>query len=187
MDLRISKPKYISSVLIKVFPGKESEVVNFLREKFSEYDPLYFEAASYEEIMKGMYGEEARFGTIVMVFGLIALLIAMLGVFGLSLFLSNELRFDTAIYKVYGASGQDVVKMNTWRYLAYIGLGNIIAVPLVVILMNRWLQQFAFRTGISAWIFLVTLLLSALVFVSTTFLNTMRLAGANPIDNLRQE
>ena len=186
MTLNISKPKYISSLLVKVLPGKENEVLEFLREKFSEYDPLYFEAASYEESVKSMYGEEARFGTIVMVFGLIALLIAILGVFGLSLFLSNELRFSTAVYKVFGASVRDVVKKNTWRYLAYIGLGNIIAVPLVVILMNRWLQQFAFRTGISAWIFLAALLLSALVFVSTTFFNTMRLAGTNPVDNLRQ-
>lgn len=187
MTLQISNPKYISTALIRIYPGTEKTAVEFLGSVFSEYNFSSFSISSYDEIMKGMYGKEARLGYIVMIFGLIALIVALLGVFGLSLFLSNEKRFDTAVFKVFGASARDVVRTNTWRYLAYVGLGNIIAIPLVVIIMNRWLQQFAYKTGISPMIFIITFFLSAIVFLATTFFNTRRLANINPVDNLRQE
>ena len=187
MTLNIAKIIYISRLLVRSAPGTGAEVSDFIRETFADYNPMYFEVASYEDIMKSMYSEEARFGIIVMVFGIVALIVAMLGVFGLSLFLSNELRFDTAIYRVFGASGRDIINQNTWRYMIYVGLGNIISIPLVVIFMNRWLQQFAFRVSIGPLVFVVAFLLSAIVFVATTSINTRRLANINPVDNIRQE
>lgn len=186
MTLTISKSRYISSLLARVKPGSETEVKEYMVEKLREYNPLYVETETYKEVVESMYGNEARFGTIILVFGIIALVIASMGVFGLSLFLSNEQRFSTAVRRVFGASSRDIIRGNTLRYLVYIALGNIISVPLAVILMNRWLQQFAFRTSISPIIFLGAFTLSALVFIITTLVNTLRLSRINPVDNLGQ-
>jgi putative ABC transport system permease protein len=187
MTLRISKPQYISSFLARVTPGTEQSVKESIASTFREFDPEFFEVYTYGEIMKGMYEEEARFGTIVVVFGLIALVVAMLGVFGLSLFLSNELRFDTSIMRVFGASGSNIIVKNTSRYLLYVIAGNIISIPLVIIIMKQWLQEFAFKVSITPWVFIVAFFLSATVFIITTYFNTSRLANINPVDNLRQE
>lgn len=187
MTLRISKPQYISSFLARVIPGTEQSVKESIAGTFREYDPEFFEVYTYGEIMKGMYEEEARFGTIVVVFGLIALVVAMLGVFGLSLFLSNEQRFDTSIMRVFGASGSNIIVKNTSRYLLYVIVGNIISIPLVIIIMKQWLQEFAFKVSITPWVFIIAFFLSATVFIITTYFNTSRLANINPVDNLRQE
>ena len=187
LTIQISKPRYISSFMVKYRPGTMNEIIDFIEGVFKDIQAEKLSIISYEEAVSNFYGREARLGTIVSVFGTIALLVAMLGVFGLSLFLTNELRYDTAIYRVFGASSKRIVLLNLWRYLFYIGLGNIISIPLVIIFMSRWLQQFAERISIGPWVFISTFLISALVFLATTLFNTLRLAYINPAQNLRQD
>lgn len=186
MTLRISKGRYISSMLARVIPGAEQSVKKTITSAFSKFDPAFLEVSAYDQIVKNMYGEEARLGTIVIVFGIIALIVAMLGVFGLSLFLSGEFVFDIAIMRVMGASGRSIIIMNTLKYLLFVIVGNVISIPLVIIIMNGWLQQFAFRVTITPWIFIAAFLLSSAIFILTTLSNTIRLANINPVDNLRQ-
>ena len=187
ISIGITRPRYINSFLARCRQGSEEDVIIYIEQILNTYKRDYLSVLSYDEAVSNMYGKEARFGTIVIVFGIIALLVAMLGVFGLSLFLTNEMKFDTAIYRVYGASSRKIINNNMRRYFIYIGLGNIISIPLVVIIMSKWLQQFAERITIGPLIFVASFLISAIVFISTTMLNTLRLANLNPVDNLRQE
>ena len=187
LTIQISKPRYISGFMVKYRPGTMEEVIDFIEGVFKEIQPEYLTMLSYGEAVSNLYGKEARLGAIVSIAGTIALLVAMLGVFGLSLFLTNELKFDTAIYRVFGASSYKIIRKNMWRYMLYIGLGNIVSIPLVVIFMSKWLQQFAERISIGPWVFIASFLISAIVFLLTTMLNTLRLANINPVDNLRQE
>lgn len=185
MTLSICEAKYLSSMIVRYNEESYEEAYKFIEETFSEYDPLYLSIRTFREAAEAMYGREARVGAIVIVFGIVALFLALLGVFGLSLFLSNERRYDTALYKVFGATGTEVVTKYTLGWLLFVFAGNLISIPLVIIIMNRWLEQFSVRVEMGPGMFIIALILSSAIFTLTTVINTSRLAGTDPVDNLR--
>ena len=123
----------------------------------------------------------------VFIFAAIAMVIACLGLFGLSSFMAARRRKEIGIRKSMGASVQSVFLLLSREFIIWVGVAIIIACPVGWIVMHRWLQSFAYRTTFSWWIFLVAILVALLITFATVTWQSLQTARTNPVDSLRYE
>jgi putative ABC transport system permease protein len=121
------------------------------------------------------------------VFAFIAIFIACLGLFGLSAFAIIQRIKEIGIRKVLGASTGNIVGLLSKDFLKLVIIAALIAFPLSWYFMHNWLQDFAYRVGISWWVFLVAGLIASLVAFLTIGFQALKAAHANPVKNLRTE
>ncbi|MEP7141912.1 MAG: ABC transporter permease [Ferruginibacter sp.] len=133
------------------------------------------------------YEKEQRTSDIVVYFTFIAILIACLGLFGLAAFSAEQRRKEIGIRKVLGASVSNVTALLSKDFIKLIIIAIVIACPVTWYLMNKWLQDFAYRIEISWWMFLAAGLLAVLIGLLTVSFQAIKAAIANPVKSLRTE
>ena len=126
-------------------------------------------------------------GSLFRTFALIAILIACLGLFGLASFSTEQRTKEIGIRKVLGASVPGIVVLLGREFLKWVLLANLIAWPVGYFAMNKWLENFAYRTRLSAEIFLLSALAALVVAALTVGFQTLKSASADPVDSLRYE
>ena len=163
---------------------KVMEVVN----KYEKGQPLDISGLRYmDEVLEKTYQQEERFTTQVLLFSLLAILISIIGVFGMTMFESEYRRKEIGIRKVFGSSTKEILTMFNRRYL-YILLGCfVVAAPIGYFLGEHWLKGFAVRTAISPLLFLVSFLLIALITMLTVTYQSWKNASENPIHSIKNE
>ena len=134
-----------------------------------------------------MYRSEQRAGTIAVVFSVLAILIACLGLFGLATYMAEQRTKEIGIRKVLGASVGNVVGMLSKDFLVLVAIASVIAFPFAWWIMNKWLQDFAYRININAWVFVVAGLASLVIALMTVSFQAIKAAIANPVKSLRTE
>ncbi|KAA5542854.1 ABC transporter permease [Adhaeribacter rhizoryzae] len=140
-----------------------------------------------DESFGRLYEAEQKQGLLFTIFAGIAILIACLGLFGLASFATEQRTKEIGIRKVLGASVSGIVAMLSKDFLKLVLLANIIAWPLSWYGMHRWLQDFAYRTNISWWIFGVATVLALVVALLTVSFHAAKAAVANPVKALKTE
>ncbi len=133
------------------------------------------------------YASDQRIGKIFISFSLFAIFIACLGLFGLVSYTAEVRTKEIGIRKVLGASVIQIVGLLSADLLKLLLLSSVIACPVAWWSMNSWLQDFAYRTTIGWWIFLVATILAALIAILTIGFRAIKAAAANPIDSLKME
>lgn len=133
------------------------------------------------------YEKEQRTSRIVMYFTFIAILVACLGLFGLSAFSAEQRTKEIGIRKVLGASAGNVTTLLSKDFIKLVFIAIVIASPVAWYFMNKWLQDFAYRVTISWWMFAAASLLAVLVAVMTISFQAIKAAMANPVKSLRTE
>ena len=163
---------------------KVMEVVN----KYEKGQPLDISGLRYmDEVLEKTYQQEERFTTQILLFSLLAILISIIGVFGMTMFESEYRRKEIGIRKVFGSSTKEILTMFNRRYL-YILLGCfVVAAPIGYFLGEHWLEGFAVRTAISPLLFLVSFLLIALITMLTVTYQSWKNANENPIHSIKNE
>ena len=146
-----------------------------------------FEYTFLDENFERLYKSEQKQGSIFTVFAFIAIFIACLGLFGLSAFSVTQRIKEIGIRKVLGASVSNIVGLFSKDFLVLVIIATVIAFPVAWYAMNNWLQDFAYRTTISWWIFIVAGIIASLIAFATISLQTVKAAGANPVKSLRTE
>jgi putative ABC transport system permease protein len=134
-----------------------------------------------------LYHTEQQRGQIFITFAIFAIFIACLGLFGLVTYAAEQRTKEIRIRKILGAPVAGIVSLLSKDFAMLIGLAALIAFPLAGWFMNTWLQSFAYRTGISWWIFPVAGLTALAIALLTVSVQTIRAATANPIESLRSE
>ncbi len=173
---------------IKIRGGNIRETLQFMGETMKKFSPHYpFEYRFFDEEFNRVYQTEQKIESIISIFALIAIFIACLGVFGLAAFTAEQKTKEIGIRKVLGASVSEIVYLLTRDLIRWVVLANIIAWPVAFYAMQRWLQNFAYRTNISAATFILSGLLALCIAVSTFSFQTFKAAAANPVDSLRYE
>ncbi len=145
---------------------------------------------SYDFIDKqfeAKYKSDQRAGTLFNFFAGIAIFISCLGLLGLATFTAQRRTKEIGIRKVLGASVVNIIKLISIDFLKLVFLAIIIAIPLSWLAMNNWLQNFAYRTNISGWTFVVAGLLAISIALLTVSWQAVRVARANPVEALRRE
>lgn len=134
-----------------------------------------------------MYRSEQRAGTIAIVFAVLAILIACLGLFGLVTYMAEQRTKEVGIRKVLGASVSNVVTMLSKDFLFLVLIASVFAFPVAWWAMNKWLQDFEYRISISAWVFVAAGSSALLIALLTVSFQAIKAALANPVKSLRTE
>ena len=134
-----------------------------------------------------LYEAEQRTGKVFITFAVFAILIASLGLFGLVTYAAEQRTKEIGIRKVLGANVGGIVALLSRDFVKLVLIASVIAFPIAWWAMNQWLQSFAYRIGISWWIFAIAGLGAVLIALVTVSLQTIRAALANPIRSLRSE
>ena len=140
-----------------------------------------------DDVLEKSYQQERLFTQQILLFSLLAILISIIGVFGLTMFESEYRRKEIGIRKVFGSSTKEILMMF-WRRYLYILLGCfVVAAPIGYLLGQHWLEGFAVRTAISPLLFVVSFLLIALITMLTVTYQSWKNANENPINSIKTE
>jgi putative ABC transport system permease protein len=171
--------------------AKASEVASLLKflgatwHKLNPNEP--FEYTFLDEDFQKNYKAESRLSAIVGYFTVIAILISCLGLFGLATFSAEQRIKEIGVRKVLGASVTGIVALLSKDFLKLVGISIIIASPAAWWIMNKWLQDFAYRTNISWTVFVITTITALLIALITISFQAIRAAIVNPVRSLRTE
>jgi putative ABC transport system permease protein len=140
-----------------------------------------------DDAFNEMYIAEQRIGRLALVFSILAIAIACLGLFGLATYMAQQRVKEIGVRKVLGASVSNIVTMLSSDFVKLVTIASVIAFPLAGFAMHRWLQDFAYRTPISWWVFAFAGLLGLGIALITVSFQAIKAALANPIKSLRTE
>ena len=159
-----------------------------IRSTLSEFDPNFpFEVRFFDEILQQLYENEIRLSWLITLFSLIAIFISIVGVFGLVVFDSECRRKEIGIRKVHGATTMEVITMFNKAYIKILLICFVIAVPIAWIAVNRWLENFAYRTPMYWWVFVLAFLAVATIMVLTVTIQNWRVANEDPVKLVKTE
>ncbi|HEX5153775.1 MAG TPA: ABC transporter permease [Parafilimonas sp.] len=134
-----------------------------------------------------LYRDDKIRQTIFLVISLLAIFIAALGLFGLTIYAAEQRVKEIGIRKVLGASIGNIVLMLSKDFLKLVLIASVIAVPVAWFVMNKWLQDFAYRININRWIFILSALAAIVIALVTISFQAIKAAVANPVKSLRTE
>jgi len=140
-----------------------------------------------DERFNNTYQSEQKIGLILGIFAGLTIFVACLGLFGLAKFTAEQRTKEIGIRKVLGATVSGVVALLSKDFLKLVLAAFIIASPIAWYIMNRWLQDFAYRIDISAWVFVIAALLAVIITIITVSFQAIKAAIANPVKSLRTE
>jgi putative ABC transport system permease protein len=172
----------------KINTDEPQKVVKQIEAKWKALAPeMPFNYHFMNESFDEMYRAEQRIGQISLIFAGLTVLIACLGLFGLITYIAEQRTKEIGVRKVLGASIWSIVRLLSKDFLKLVCIAFVIASPLAYYAMNTWLKDFAFRTSISAWVFIgagVSMLVIALLTVSY---QAIKAALMNPVKSLKTE
>ncbi len=122
-----------------------------------------------------------------LVFTTVSVSIIVLGLLGLIAFVANQKTKEIGIRKVLGASINSILFLLSKRIIIWVLIASVIAVPFAYYLMNKWLQDFAYRIEMSWWIFILAGGIALLIALATVFIQAIKAATANPVESLKYE
>jgi putative ABC transport system permease protein len=146
-----------------------------------------FEYNFLDEDFQKNYEADTRLAAIVKNFTIIAILISCLGLFGLATFSAEQRTKEIGVRKVLGASVGNVVGLLSKEFLKLVLIAVVIASPITWLVMDKWLQDFAYRTNISWTVFVITALIAGSIALFTISFQSIKAALANPVRSLRTE
>jgi len=140
-----------------------------------------------DNVFEQQYRDEKRFARIVLYFSVLSLLIACLGLYGLIAYTTSQKTKEIGIRKVLGASANGIALLLSKDFLRLVVLAFVVATPVAWLLMNKWLQDFAYRTRLAWWMFAAAGLIVLLIALLTVSFKAIKAATANPVKSLRTE
>lgn len=185
----INEPSLMLYSFIRVKAGSDIVgVVDHIRQTVARLDPTYpCEVEFYDEIFDHLYHQERNLSTMILLFSLLAVIISIVGIFGLVIFETQYRRKEIGIRKVFGATVHEILVMFNKIYFRIVCVCFIIAAPLAYYGVRKWLEGFAYKTPIYWWIFAFALLIVSLITMFTVTFQNWRAANANPVDSIKTE
>lgn len=164
------------------------EVMDFVKQKWTARFPESpYRFFFLDERFNAQYANDQLFATVLWLFTGIAIVIACLGLVGLSLFTIAKRNKEISIRKVLGASLFQITSLITKDYLKLVLLAAVFALPVAYMLVNNWLNDYAFHVSIGWWFFLLPIVMIVGIALMTVLYQSLRAAVANPVKSLRNE
>lgn len=172
----------------KVSAGNVAGLIANIESKWTNMAPeMPFSYQFLDESFDNMYRAEQRVGKVAVSFAVLAVFIACLGLFGLATYMAEQRTKEIGVRKVLGASVPNVVTMLSKDFVRLVLVAAVIAFPIAWWAMSKWLQDFAYRVGVSWWIFLIAGAMAVFIAIITVSFQAIRAARANPVRALRAE
>ena len=176
------------NLYVKIAKGKAAAGIAYLKSIYTKFDPnntadFHFLDENFEK----QYAAEQKQETLSLAFTVLAFIIACLGLLGLVIFATAQRKKEIGIRKVLGASVTSVTVLLSKDFAKLVAIATIVAIPIAWIVLNKWLEDFAYRISIQWWMFLLAGCTAILMALITVSIQAIRAAMMNPTKSLRSE
>ncbi len=186
--LMITNGKSVSFVTVRLHPKGLSQTLKNIENVFTRVVPGYsFSFEFYDDYINGLYKQEEDRALAIQIVAIITIFISCIGLIGLVEFTTRKRIKEIGIRKVNGAKISEILSMLNADILKWILIAFIIASPIAWYIMNQWLQDFAYKTDLSIWIFLLSGLITVCFALLSVSWQSWKAATRNPVEALRYE
>lgn len=168
-------------------PDARKKLCDLIKEVDGTTEDLDWKLQSVDDNIKASLNEEKNTMRIVSIFTGVAVLISILGFIGMSLFFIRQRKKEIGVRRIMGSTTNEVLSLLLTKFCAPLLVSFIFAVPLSWFIMDKWLESFSYRIGLSPWIFIYSGAVSLLIAVVSIFFQTLHAAHSNPADAIRAE
>lgn len=168
-------------------PDARKKLCDLIKEVDGTTEDLDWKLQSVDDNIKASLNEEKNTMRIVSIFTGVAVLISILGFIGMSLFFIRQRKKEIGVRRIMGSTTNEVLSLLLTKFCAPLLVSFIFAVPLSWFIMDKWLESFSYRIGLSPWIFIASGAVSLLIAVVSIFFLTLHAAHSNPADAIRAE
>jgi putative ABC transport system permease protein len=182
------EPDRTLNFAVKIEGGKEREALAKIEKLYEEFNPgVLFEFQFMDSAYEALYRSELQVATVSPYFAGLGILLSCLGLFGLSVFAAGQRIKEIGIRKVNGAKISEILFMLNKDFIKWVVISCLFAFPVAWYVAHRWLEGFAYKTGLSWWIFALAGVLTVGVAVITVSWQSWKAATRNPVEALRYE
>jgi putative ABC transport system permease protein len=177
-----------STLIAKLKTKDIAGITTMLSKRWTELgaeDPFTY--SFLDDRFNAIYKSEQKTGILLGLFSGLTIFVACLGLFGLAMFTAHQRTKEIGIRKVLGASVAQVTNMLSKEFLKLVLAACVLSFPLSYWVMHKWLQDFAYRTALSWWVFLIAAVAALLIAFITVSSQAIKAATANPVKSLRIE
>ena len=181
-------PQKMSLFAIKTNGVNDKLITNAIHNLFQGISPdKIVNTYSLKDQISQFYQREEQQAKLVSAFSLLAIVLSVMGLFGLTLNTISQITKEIGIRKVNGATVFEIVKMLNFKFIKWVAIAFVIATPIAYYAMSKWLENFAYKTELSWWIFALAGILAFMIALITVSGQTFIAARKNPIEALRYE
>ncbi|UCE22537.1 MAG: hypothetical protein JSV46_10100, partial [Candidatus Aminicenantes bacterium] len=181
-------PRYLGYLTMTVNTENITETLKFVEKRWKELFPddayrYFFLDSQFDSF----YRSEENLSKIFTSFTLLAILISCLGLSGLAALIAQNRTKEIGIRKVLGASIPSIVMMLSQEFTKWVVISSVISWPIAYFVLSQWLQNFAYRTSMELWVFILSSLGALILAILTVSFQSIKAATANPVDSLWYE
>jgi len=175
-------------MFVRIRSQHNDDVIKHIEKIFKRYAPQFpFDYRFMNERVNELYTWERQTGQTISYFAVLTIIIACVGLFGLSSYTAEQRTKEIGIRKAMGASVLQIVTMLVMEFIRCIVVANIFAWPIAYFVMHDWLEDYAFKISLSLWPFIWAAILALAIGVLTVIYQALKAAEVNPVDALRYE
>ena len=181
---------YGGQFIFRIRSANIPQLIAQIESRYHSFDQMSSQPFLYsflDEDFNNLYKGEQRTGSVFITFAALAIFIACLGLFGLAAYSAEQRTKEIGIRKVLGSSVKGIITLLSKDFIRLVAVAIIIATPLAWWVMNKWLQNFAYRINIRWWIFFIAGALALIIALLTVSYQAIKAAVANPVKSLRTE
>ncbi len=181
-------PQNIGMMNVKISPSNRAETIEYIRDTYQKYrNGREFSYHYFNDLLAKEYAKELFMKRITLLFTVLAILISMLGILGMSWFSVERRTKEIGIHKVNGANTFHLMYLLNIQFVKNMVVAYVIASPIAWYVMNNWLENFAYKTEISWWIFALSGIFALSITLITVSWQSWKAATKNPVEALRYE
>ncbi len=183
-----NKTRYLRLLNIRLAKNNRKETIDYIdkiRKEFSNKFP--FEYVYLDENLNKSYSEEVKKGKLLNAFTILSIFIALLGLLGLSSYMTQQRSKEVGIRKVMGSSAGMIVGLFLKEFIKWVLIADVLACGIAYYFMDKWLHNFEYHMNIGIWIFLLSAAISVLIAALTVSFRVIQAAGKNPVDAIKYE
>ncbi|MBK5722880.1 FtsX-like permease family protein [Dysgonomonas sp. Marseille-P4677] len=181
--------RYPWSLLVKISPNADLfETAKQIKETHTKFIGHSLQEIKFiDETINQWYEKESRLSQLITIFSVFSIVITVMGIFAMALYQVEQRKKEIAIRKINGATVIQVLNILNYDSVKYVTLAFIIGAPISYYIVNRWLENFAYRISITPIVFLVALLIVLSLTLISVSIMTWQAANANPVKSLSSE
>jgi putative ABC transport system permease protein len=181
-------PEEINTMNVRIAKGNSKESLAYIHDTYKKYlNDREFSYRFFDDLLTETYKDETQLRNLILSFALLAILISVLGILGMVIFSTDRRTREIGIRKTIGAKISEIILLFNKEFLIWVVVSFLIASPIAWYTMHRWLQNFAYKTEFSWWIFLLAGLIAFAIALITVNLQSWHTATKNPVEALRNE
>jgi putative ABC transport system permease protein len=186
--MMLGRNNMLTYVLIRIKPEDTQGTLDFIERTWKQFESEHtFTYTFLDEEFERQYQGEEKMAAIFWIFALLAILIAAMGLFGLSSFMIEQRTKEIGIRKVHGAGIITILLIFIRHFSSWVLIASLVAVPLGLLFAGNWLRNFAYRTHTGAGIFILSVLIAVVIAILTISYQALRAARMDPVDSLKYE